>query len=160
MFEDQSLRDLFLMHIVFGIIAALVLITPLVISAKLLVAVIVYNVMLPVWAKIRDHQEWLEIWLFVFPLSLLMLFPDWFLASQLEVLVFPNDGFPMIGSVPIYMAGLWTIPFFLIIFIGLLVQKKKTQNVAYLSVLITSLTIFGGSEETLWMLPSWSAQKA
>ena len=116
-----------LLHIVFGIITALVLITPLVISAKLLIGVIVYNVLVPIWAKIRDHQEWLEIWLFVFPLSILMIFPDWFLVSQLGVVVFPIDGFPMIGSVPIYMAGLWTIPFFLIIFIGLLVQKKKTQ---------------------------------
>lgn len=158
MFEDKSLRDLYLMHIVFGIITALVLITPLVISAKLLIAVIVYNAMLPIWAKLRDHQEWLEIWFFVFPLSLLMLFPDWFLASQLEVLVFPLDGFPMIGSVPIYMVGLWAIPLFLIIFIGLLVQKKKSQNVAYLSVILASLAIFGGSEETLWILPSWSAQ--
>jgi hypothetical protein len=146
------------MHIVFGIITAIVLITPLLISIKLLIAVIVYNTMLPLWAKFRDHPEWLEIWMFVFPISLLMVFPDWFLASQLETIVFPIDGFPMIGSVPIYMAGLWTIPLFLIIYIGLQVQKKENQPLTYLSIIIASLAIFGGSEETLWLLPSWSAQ--
>ena len=114
--------------------------------------------MLPLWAKFRDHPEWLEIWMFVFPISLLMVFPDWFLAYQLETIVFPVDGFPMIGSVPIYMAGLWTIPLFLIIYIGLQVQKKENQALTYLSIIITSLAIFGGSEATLWMLPSLSAQ--
>ncbi|MHA1908201.1 MAG: DUF6989 domain-containing protein [Candidatus Thorarchaeota archaeon] len=157
-FKENPILDLVLMHIVFAIPTALILaiFQDVAIGARLLVVVILYNVLLPLWAHFRDHKDWLEVWIFVFPISLLMIFPDWFLASQLEVLSFPVDGFPMIGTVPIYMAGLWAIPFFLIVYAGLLMRPKGVPMTT-LAVLVASLLIFGGSEATLWMLGSWYA---
>ncbi|MDF1538977.1 MAG: hypothetical protein P1Q69_08740, partial [Candidatus Thorarchaeota archaeon] len=157
-FKENQILDLILMHIVFAIPTALILIIfqDVAIGARLLIVVVLYNILLPVWAHLRDHKDWLEIWLFVLPLSILMVFPDWYLASQLQALSFPPDGFPMIGAVPFYMAGLWAIPLFLIVFTGLLFKEKGTP-MTYLTIIIMSLLLFGGSEATLWMLGSWYA---
>ncbi|MFW9955546.1 MAG: DUF6989 domain-containing protein [Candidatus Thorarchaeota archaeon] len=156
--KENPILDLILMHFVFAIPTALILaiFQDVAIGARLLVVVVLYNVLLPLWAYLRDHKEWLEVWIFVFPISLLMVFPDWFLALQLDVLSFPADGFPMIGAVPIYMAGLWAIPLFLIVYAGLLVRSKGVPMTT-LSILIMSLLLFVGSEATLWMLGSWYA---
>lgn len=158
-FNESQFLDLLLMHIVFAIPTALIIagLQDVAIGARLLVVVILYNVLLPLWSVKRKHPEWLEIWTFTFPLSILQIFPDWFLASQLNVLEFPLDGFPMIGEIPIYMGGLWVIPLFLIVLIGLESEKKKGVEFGFFAVLIMSLLLFGGSEATLWMLGSWSA---
>ncbi len=156
--KENPILDLILLHIVFAIPTAIILAVfpDVAIGARLLVVVITYNILLLLWASFRQHKDWLDIWMFVFPISVLMIFPDWFLASQLEVLSFPVDGFPMIGAVPIYMAGLWVIPLFLIVYTGLLVREKGVQMTS-LSILIMSLLLFGASEATLWMLGSWYA---
>jgi hypothetical protein len=94
----------------------------------------------------------------VLVLSILQIFPDWFLAAQLETIVFPDDGFFMIGPVSGYMAGLWAIPLFVILYVGLEISKQRSYPVAYTVVAALTLLIFGLAEETMWMLPSWSAQ--
>ncbi len=159
-FKESEYFDYILVHIIFSIITTVLLLLPVeaAIGLRLLIVVIAYNVLIPVWAIYRKQENWLKIWLFVIPISIIFIFPDWFLASVLQVLVFPNDGFPMIGEVPIYMAGLWAIPFFNILYIGSEVQNRYSTRHAYLMVAIVSLLIFILSEETLWMLPSWSAQ--
>jgi hypothetical protein len=156
---ENPFLDLILMHIVFAIPTALIiaLFPDVAIGARLLLVVILYNILLPLWSFKRNHKEWLEIWSFVLPLSILMVFPDWFLAAQLNVLEFPVDGFPMIGEIPIYMAGLWVIPLFLIILIGMEMEIRRDVTFGFAIVVIMSLLIFGASEATLWMLGSWSA---
>jgi hypothetical protein len=105
--KNVELRDLVAAHIIFAVIVVIALLLPnSPIGARLLIAVIAYNVIIPITAVWRGHKRWLEIWIFVLPISILQIFPDWYLAHQLEVLSFPVDGFPMIGDVPIYMAGL------------------------------------------------------
>jgi hypothetical protein len=87
-----------------------------------------------------------------------MVFPDWYLAATLGALVFPQGGLPMIGgTIPLYMAGLWAIPFFIILFIGRETQKVKSIQYTYIIVSIISVVIFVLSELTLVNLPSWSA---
>jgi hypothetical protein len=76
----------------------------------------------------------------------------------LGALQFPVDGFPMIGgAIPFYMAGLWSIPFFIIVFIGKEVQSRKSERTAYGLVSMISILIFVLAELTLVNLPSWSA---
>jgi hypothetical protein len=55
------------------------------------------------------------------------------------------------------MAGLWSIPFFIILFIGNQIQKRRSMNTAYISVSILSVLIFVLAEFTLVYLPSWTA---
>jgi hypothetical protein len=148
-----------LVHILFAILCVVVLLIPgLAIGARMFTLVAVYNVMIPIAGYLRSHREWIVMWFFAFMLSLFMIWPDWFLSAQLDVLVFPDDGFFMIGPVSAYMAGLWSIPLFVLIFVGIEVSKRKSYSLTYLIIAVLTLLIFGIAEETMWMLPSWYAQ--
>jgi NADH:ubiquinone oxidoreductase subunit 2 (subunit N) len=89
---------------------------------------------------------------------LFQIFPDWFLSAQLNVLVFPEDGLFKIGSVSGYMIGLWTIPLFIICFIGVKIKEQYSHISALVIVGLISLGIFAIAEQTLWMLQSWYPQ--
>ncbi|MDH4212613.1 MAG: hypothetical protein OEV85_01730 [Candidatus Thorarchaeota archaeon] len=160
-FREKPIKDLLVIHIIFAVIAAITLIFPFpqaLISGKLLVLIIIYNGLIIIEFYSKGYEDWRSIWTFSIVLSLLMVFPDWYLSETLSALQFFDDGFPMIGSaIPIYMAGLWAIPFFIIIFIAKEIQKRKSQKMAYTVVAIASLVIFSLAELTLVYLPSWTA---
>ena len=156
---EKEEKDFLLIHGLFAITCVPVLLIPILIGLKLFILVTIYNLIVPLFAFWRGYKEWINLWLFVFILSILQIWPDWFLADQLGVIVFPlDDGIFHIGAVSAYMAGLWTIPFFAIVFIGQRVQERNSLNLAYLVVALTSFLIFAMSEGTLWMLGSWHAQ--
>ena len=113
--------------------------------------------MIPVFGVIRKHSSWFNMWLFALILSFFQIWPDWFLASQMNILIFPPDGFVKIGSVSGYMAGLWAIPFFIIIYFGSLFKDKYSEKIGYLLIGILSLVIFGIAEQSMWLLGSWHA---
>jgi hypothetical protein len=153
-------KDALIIHCVFAVVCAIVLVAPvhLTIGIRMLSLVIIYNLIMPLWGLIRRDRNLINLWLFSLILSLLQVFPDWFLSRQLNVLVFPDDGCFKIGTVSGYMAGLWAIPVFIIVFIGERVYVRYSKQAAYAAVALISLVIFAGSEQTLWMLPSWHAQ--
>jgi hypothetical protein len=157
---SKEYLDFLIIHSAFVLICIVVLIIPLTgyMGIKLLILVVVYNVMVPVYGYVRKYSEWINIWLFAFLLSLFQIWPDWFLSAELGILVFPDDGFIKIGTVSLYMAGLWTIPLFLIIFAGLKFNQRYSKSITYLIVSLLSLMIFGLAEQTMWMLQSWYAQ--
>ena len=158
--KDKSIREFVVIHVIFAFLTALTLLVPFPtpISAKLLIVVIVYNGLIMLQGLRIGFEDWMRIWIFAFILSLLMVFPDWYLAETLGALQFPVDGFPMIGgAIPIYMAGLWSIPFFIILFIGSQVQERRSIMLAYVIVAVLSVLIFGIAELTLVYLPSWTA---
>jgi len=160
-FSEKPIKDFILIHVIFAVLAAITLLLPIAtatVSGKMLVVVILYNALIVIEFYSKGYEDWKKIWIFAFILSLLMVFPDWYLAETLGALQFPSDGFPMIGdAIPIYMAGLWSIPFFIILFIGNQVQKRKSITSAYISVSILSVLIFVLAELTLVYLPSWTA---
>jgi hypothetical protein len=152
-------RDALLIHIIFSIICAIVLsISCLPIGIKLFILVIIYNIIVPLVGIWRKYTDWLNIWIFSIILSILQIWPDWFLSAQLEVLVFPEDGLFKIGTVSGYMLLLWAIPFFIILFIGKSLNERYSMNTTYIMISIISLLIFGISEMTIWMIGSWYAQ--
>lgn len=107
---------------------------------------------------LRLHTPF-RIWKFLIPLSILMVFPDWFLSSVLRILVFPDDGFFKIGTVAAYMAGLWSIPLFFTVYTGLKLEEKSVSIFGTcMWVGIVSIAIFGTSEATMWVLGSWYAE--
>ena len=160
-FSEKPIRDFLLIHIIFAVLAAVTLLIPLpgaTISGKMLVLVLIYNGLIIVEFYGKGYDDWKHIWVFAFVLSLLMVFPDWYLAETLGALQFPDDGFPMIGgAIPIYMAGLWAIPFFIILFAGNQIQERKSLSLAYIGVAVLSVLIFALAELTLVYLPSWTA---
>jgi hypothetical protein len=155
----KKYQDLILVHIVFMVLCVVILILPgVAIGAKMFTLVAAYNILIPAVGYFRNHRDWLPIWGYAFVLSLFQIFPDWFLVAQLETIVFPDDGFFMIGPVSGYMAGLWAIPLFVILYIGLEVKRQRSYKAAYLVAAAITLLIFSMAEETMWMLPSWHAQ--
>jgi hypothetical protein len=126
---------------------------------KFFILTLCFHVLLVVLSKLLRWFTPFQIWKFLMPLSLLMVFPDWFLSDVLGVLVFPEDGFPKIGTVSGYMAGLWSIPLFLIVYTGIKLEERSVSIYGTcLWVGFFSLLIFGGAEATSWMLNSWYAQ--
>lgn len=154
--EKQAL----ILHLIFAGICLLVLFLPinLAVGLKMLFLVVLYNIVMPVWGALQKHAGWVNLWLFALILSLFQVFPDWFLAAELDILVFPEDGCFKIGGVSGYMAGLWTIPIFLAVFAGDRVQRRFSKTAAYISVGAVSFILFAGSEQTLWLLPAWHAK--
>ena len=152
-------RDFILIHLLFSIICGIVLLLPgIQIGIKLFILVLIYNISVSLVGILRKYTDWLNIWLFSFILSILQIFPDWFLSAQLGILIFPEDGLFKIGTVSGYMLFLWAIPIFIILFIGNRVNESKSLQITYLLVGALSLLIFGISEMTIWMIGSWYAQ--
>ena len=157
---DPVLRDIVLAHALFAVLCLVVLLAPveLRVGVRLFLLVLVYNAMLPVIGILRRDKGLVSLWLFAAILSVFQVYPDLFLSMQLGVVVYPEDGFPKIGTVSGYMAGLWTMPVFMILFVGERIEKRYALGAAYGAVGLLSLLVFGISEETLWMLPSWYAR--
>jgi len=153
-------RDAVVVHILFILISILLISAPIHIRSgvRLFVLVVVYNLILMFIGWFRKDAEWLQLWMFSAILSVFQVFPDWFLSAQLDILVFPEDGLFKIGTVSGYMMGLWTIPLFMILFVGEQIEKRYSPGKAVLVVAFLSLMIFGGSEQTLWTLDSWYAK--
>jgi hypothetical protein len=157
---EEEERDALLVHLVFVIACLLIILFPMgiPIGLKLFILVILYNLLILVVGVLQNYKEWVKIWIFVFILSLLQIFPDWILSAEFNVLVFPEDGLFKVGTVSGYMLGLWVVPLFIIIFVAKQLQERYSRKGAYISVILLSLTIFGLSEQLMWMLQSWYAQ--
>ena len=157
---SKNIQDFLIIHLVFAAIcvSALVIPTSGYMGIKLFILVLIYNLIIPLFGYLRHHREWISIWLFVFILSLFQIWPDLFLSAELDILVFPEDGFIKIGTVSLYMAGLWAIPLFLILFTGLHFHESYSKLKIYFIIALLSLIIFGSAEQTIWMLQSWYAQ--
>jgi len=157
---NKSERDAIILHLVFVVVCLLVILilTNLPIGIKLLILVTIYNLLVVVFGALRNYQEWINIWLFSFILSVFQVFPDWILSAEFDILIFPEDGLFKIGTVSGYMLGLWAIPLFIILYVGQRLQERYSKKSSYLIVGVLALLIFGFAENTMWMLQSWYAQ--
>ena len=156
----KTTRYFIIVHFIFvGLCFAVLLIPiPIAIGIKLFILVTSYNLLISLIGLFRKYHEWVKLWVFVFLISLFQIWPDWFLSAQLNILVFPEDGLFKIGTVSGYMAGLWAIPLFIICFIGFKLNEKYSYSKTLTVVGLISLTIFGFSEQSMWILQSWHPQ--
>jgi len=154
-------RDFILTHVAYALLCAVALVLPLGLSSgvRIFLLVLIYIAAIPLLGMERKHRDWIDIWLFCLFLSLLQVFPDWFLSAVLDVLVFSEKSPFVIGAVSGYMAVLWTIPLFIIIFIGERARTRRSEGAAYVAVAISSLIIFGASEAMSWRLSLWQAKE-
>lgn len=157
---DRMERDCLILHGLFTLVAVAVLMFPaaLPVGPRLSALVIAYNLALPITGMRQGYPEWVSLWLFLLPLSILQIFPDWFLAAQLNVLVFPDTGSLRIGAVPAFMGGLWVIPLFITVFLGLRMAERTSRKYVILAVCLASFLLFVGSETLLWAIPIWYAR--
>ena len=162
------MRDAVVLHLAFAVLAGVVLALPAVtlpsrgavldvaLGWRLVGLVVVYNVALPLAGAARGHRDWVVLWLFLVPLSVCQVVPDAFLAGVLGVLDFPDTGGPRLGPVPLAMAGMWTIPLWLVLWGALrLSGGDLVRGALWAAALAGALLV--GAEATLWAVPIWQA---
>jgi hypothetical protein len=147
---------------IYSIVSAIILFLPPFISTgwKMFFLVLIFLISMFHFIKNRNRAYWKAAFYFSLITSFFQVFPDWFLSQVLGTLVFPEDGFPKIGTVSLYMAGLWTIPLFLSIRLAR-IFSKKTLLANYSTHILTgiiALIIFWISEETMHLIPVWYAK--
>lgn len=106
--------------------------------------------------------ELYRMWRFSAVVSAFQLVPDMVLVA-LGTLEFPDDGAPQLLGVSAYMAGMWTIPFVLI-----LALSSRHGNggggapsaIELICAAVVSLTVFGLSEHLLHPLQLWQCTDA
>lgn len=116
--------------------------------------VLLYHVVLMLGVWLRSHHEVFDAWLFLLPLSLLLVLPDWVLARELGALVFPQLGGERLGPVPAYMAGLWAAPLLLVLWLAELVHRRSALLAVPVAVLV-ALAVFGAAEWAARGLSLW-----
>lgn len=143
----------------YGVLCGLLLLLPIPLAAgaKVLLLVIAWNLLLPTIAWRLGYDAWLRLWLFLLPLSFLLVFADWFFCEGIETLKFFDNGSPRLGPVPVYMAGMWSIGLFLLVLIGQSLAWTTSFAVALLAVAVVSLAIFLPTEILAFHLPLWTA---
>ncbi len=148
----RGIRDALILHLLFG--AAAFAVFALLKAPKLGLGifglVMAYNVLVPIIAQRGGHQDWFDLWLFLLPLSMFQVVPDWMLSQLLGILHFPDVGAPRIGTVPVYMAGMWVIPLFWTLW-------PAGRSVLGASVL--ALLIFGTSEWAAPLVKLWAPDR-
>ena len=144
-------RDALLLHILLAAAAAAVFtwLRPPQLGLGLLGVVVGYNLLLPLFAQRQGHHEWVELWLFLLPLSLMQVLPDWVLSRQFGVLDFPDLGGPRLDTVPAYMAGMWVIPLIWVLWLA---------GRSLLFAGIVALLLLGAAEWAARPLQLWHAQ--
>lgn len=124
----------------------------------LLASVVLYNLALPILAARWVQPLWIRIWSFLLPLSLLQVLPDGFLATTLGTIVFPDMGVAQVLGVSAFMALMWIIPLFLVVYVGERVSETRSEAEARIWVAVSAFLLFVGSEAVLTQIPIWHAQ--
>lgn len=140
------------LHGAFAVLAVGVLALPLMQTGlEVLGLVVIYNIAVPIVAR-RTHDDALWItWAVLAPMSVLMVLPDWFLSAVLGSITFPNTGAPYIGTMPLFMAGMWTIALLPLMMIGRTVEASRGVAAAFAAVAVSGLALFTAAE---WMAPT------
>ncbi len=136
-------RDLLAFYAPFAALAVLGLALPLGIPTgwRVFGLVLIHAVGLPVVAMTRGHDDLVSILRFIWPLSVCMLLPDWFLSAILGTLVFPADGAPRVDTMPLAMAFMWAIPLTVSTWVGFRWNSAWVAGFAGLAI-FTSSEIF------------------
>jgi len=136
---------------------ALLLRTPEIVGRYLLLLTVAWVVLFFGWARTTHSALLQQILTFSIVLSVFQVFPDWVLSRYLGVLVFPPDGLFKWDTVSGYMALLWAIPASQILIAYHVAQERTGRKMGYAAGILVGAILFIGSEELLWMLPSWYA---
>lgn len=105
---------------------------------------------------LRPGREWWwACWAVLAPLSVLMVLPDWFLSAELGTLVFPDTGGPRLDTVPVFMAGMWTLALVPLVVLGTAVERRAGATRALAAVAVAGLALFWAAEALAPLVPLW-----
>lgn len=152
----SRLRSILGFHAAFAIAAGLALmLTPArFYGYAVLGAVVGYHLASLAWSSWRGDREWLRLWAYLLPLSVLQVVPDWILVEMVGSLRFMDHGIARVGSVPVYMAGMWSIPLFVIV---ALARQARFPALRAMVAVVVALLMFASSEWYAHPLGLWHA---
>ena len=144
------------LHLGFAVAAAVGLLLPApALGWRVLVMVVGYHVALVLQARLTRDQVLWRAWAVLAPFSVLMVLPDWFLAAELGVLVFPDTGGPFIGAVTLAMAGMWTIALMPVVLLAWTVTARRTLAAGVVAAAVAGGLLFFGAELVAPRIPLW-----
>ncbi|MFB6374002.1 MAG: hypothetical protein ABEN55_13020, partial [Bradymonadaceae bacterium] len=157
MTDNRTLWRLLIVHLAFvGIGAGLLAVDAVAVRYAVWSTVVGYNLFLPAYFFRSGDREVVDLWAFLLPLSLLQVLPDWYLSAVQQTLVFPtaSDTFP----VPLFMAGLWTLPLMVTTAFGIWVAWRWGTRLGYAAAIAAGLLVFGTGELALTRVGVWQAR--
>lgn len=151
-------RELVVLHVAFAVLATVVLLPGGPVGWRSAVLLVVYDVAVVTLARRRGDRELLRLWWFAAVLSLWQVLPDAFLVEGLDVLVFPDDGFPDLGPVTGVMAALWTVPIVVVVAGATAVERRGGVRAGNLAAAVIAAIVFAGGEAALTSAGLWEAR--
>lgn len=140
----------------FAVIAVVGLAVPIgSLGWRILALVILFHVGTVVLARRTGDDLLWRSWCVLAPLSLLMVLPDWFLSAELARLNFPDTGAPFIGTVPLFMAGMWTIALLPPVLAGTVVAQRHGPAIGAAAAGGAGLVMFWAAELFAPLIPLW-----
>lgn len=140
----------------FALLAAMGLLVPIGdLGWRVLALVVIFHIGTVVIARRTGDVLLWRAWTVLAPMSVLMVFPDWFLSAELGSLFFPDTGGPFIGTVPLFMAGMWTIALLPLVLVGALVAQQQGLAWGAGAAGLAGLVMFWGAELCAPAIPLW-----
>lgn len=121
--------------------------------------VLLYHVVLVLGVWLRGHHEVFDAWLFLLPLSLMLMLADGVLARELGTLTFPQLGGERVGPVPVYVAGLWVAPLLVVLWLAEMVHRRSGLLALPVAALV-AVAMFGAVEWAAHGRALWVARNA
>jgi hypothetical protein len=154
--EYRRIRTWVLGFLGFAVIAVVGLMLPFgSLGLRVLLLVVAFQVGVVLLAQQTGDRILLRAWLVLAPLSVLMVLPDWFLSAEVGSLLFPDTGAPFIGTVPLFMAGMWTIALLPVVLIGIVVADRRGMMAGAAAAAVAGLLLFWAAEVAAPMIPLW-----
>lgn len=147
----------------FAVVAAAGLLLPIgALGWRVLALVVLFHLGTVVLARRTGDELLWRSWCVLAPLSVLMVLPDWYLSAEVGSLNFPDTGAPFIGTVPLFMAGMWTIALLPLILVGFWVAGRGSGSmdanrvaVGAAAAGVAGLIMFWGAELVAPIIPLW-----
>lgn len=149
-------RNWIVLNLGFAVVAGVVLLLPMpALGWRILGLVVAYNVLVVATARRTADRTLWRAWAVLAPLSVLMVLPDWFLSEVLGTLNFPDTGGPFIGTVPLFMAGMWTIALLPVVLLALAVAAHRGVTAGVVTAGLVGLGLFYVAELVAPSIPIW-----
>lgn len=145
-----------LFHAAIGVLAAMVLALPApALGLRVVGIVLAYHIGMLLVGLRPAAAGWTQAWLVLAPLSVLMVLPDWFLSDVLGSLSFASSGAPVIGSVSLFMAGMWVMALFPLVLVAAGIEKAWGARAGVVAAAVAGLALFWAAELLAPVVPLW-----
>jgi len=143
-------------HAVVAVVAVVLLALPWpALGVRITVIVLAYHLGMFLVGRTVWGQGWGRAWLVLAPLSVLMVAPDWFLSAELGTLSFPDTGAPFIGTVPVFMAGMWVMALFPLVLVAGWLEGRFGSRAGLTGSAIAGGLLFWAAERLAPLVPLW-----